>query len=462
MRLVCKKKRKMIKLKKGENMKIALLGFGLETQSAMNFLAKKYKDAEFEIYDQRAESKIESPRNAKIFLGVKDFSEIEADLIVRTPAVNPRRLSSSKITSVTNLFFENCPAKIIGVTGSKGKGTTASFVAEILKSAGVKTHLLGNIGVPALDKIDEISPNDAVVYELSSFQLWDAQKSPFVAILNNIEPDHLDVHDGFDDYVAAKMNIALKQTKNDFFIYNSENQVVEKAVENSKNRLCGTLQNFPNKKLAHIQEGYFYWGEKRLFETSILKLAGEHNQKNALAAMIATFDFLNNQGKSMEEIIKAWREGLSKFEGLPHRLKFVREINGVKFYDDSIATTPGSAIAAMNAFAEPKVLILGGSDKGADLSELISRISESSIDELREVILIGKEAEKLNSKLKGKNFTRIKNLGLNTTMQQVVKTAFADAQSGDVVILSPAHASFDMFKSYVDRGEQFIEAVNNL
>lgn len=443
-------------------MKIALLGFGLETQSAMNFLAKKYKDVEFEIYDQRAESKIEAPRNAKIFLGVKDFSEVEADLIVRTPAVNPHRLSSSKITSVTNLFFENCPAKIIGVTGSKGKGTTASFVAKILKSAGVKTHLLGNIGVPALDKIDEITPNDAVVYELSSFQLWDAQKSPFVAILNNIEPDHLDVHDCFDDYVAAKMNIALKQTRNNFFIYNSENQVVEKAVENSKNQLCGTLQNFPNKKLAHIQEGYFYWGEKRLFETSILKLAGEHNQKNALAAMIATFDFLNSQGKSMEEIVKAWREGLSKFEGLPHRLKFVREINGVKFYDDSIATTPGSAIAAMNAFAEPKVLILGGSDKGADLSELISRISESSIDELREVILIGKEAEKLNLKLKDKNFTRIKNLGLNTTMQQVVETAFADAQSGDVVILSPAHASFDMFKSYVDRGEQFIKAVNNL
>ena len=452
----------MIKLKKGENMKIALLGFGLETQSAMNFLAKKYKDAEFEIYDQRAESKIEAPRNAKIFLGVKDFSEVEADLIVRTPAVNPHRLSSSKITSVTNLFFENCPAKIIGVTGSKGKGTTASFVAEILKSAGLKTHLLGNIGVPALDKIDEISPNDAVVYELSSFQLWDAQKSPFIAILNNIEPDHLDVHDGFDDYIAAKMNIALKQTKNDFFIYNSENQVVEKAVENSNNQLCGTLQNFPNKKLAHIQEGYFYWGEKRLFETSILKLAGEHNQKNALAAMIATFDFLADRGKDLREITNAWREGLSKFEGLPHRLKFVREINGIKFYDDSIATTPGSAIAAMNAFAEPKVLILGGSDKGADLSELISRISELSIDELREVILIGKEAEKLNLKLKDKNFTRIKNLGLNTTMQQVVETAFADAQSGDVVILSPAHASFDMFKSYVDRGEQFIKAVNNL
>ena len=452
----------MIKLKKGENMKIALLGFGLETQSAMNFLAKKYKDAEFEIYDQRVESKIEAPQNAKIFLGVKDFSGVEADLIVRTPAVNPHKLSSSKITSVTNLFFENCPAKVIGVTGSKGKGTTASFIAEILKSAGVKTHLLGNIGVPALDKIDEISPSDAVVYELSSFQLWDAQKSPFIAILNNIEPDHLDVHDDFDDYVAAKMNIALKQTKNDFFIYNSENQVVEKVVENSKNRLCGTLQNFPNKKLAHVQEGYFYWGEKRLFETSILKLAGEHNQKNALAAMTATFDFLNSQGKNMEEIAKAWREGLSKFEGLPHRLKLVHEVNGIKFYDDSIATTPGSAIAAMNAFVEPKILILGGSDKGADLSELISQISESSVDELREVILIGKEAEKLNSKLREKNFTRIKNLGLNTTMQQVVKTAFADAQTGDVVILSPAHASFDMFKSYVDRGEQFIEAVNNL
>ena len=331
-----------------------------------------------------------------------------------------------------------------------------------MRAAGLKVYLVGNIGLPALNELSEIQKDDAVIYELSSFQLWDAQKSPHIAILNNLEVDHLDVHDGFEDYVAAKMNIAKNQTENDFFIFNAENPIVLKNVENLKNQLKAELQPFQDYNLAHIQENHFLWGDEVLFETNILKIPGEHNQKNACAAMIATFDFLREKGFENEEIFDFWREGLSKFAGLPHRLKFVREFEGVRFYDDSIATTPGSAIAALNSFEKPKILILGGSNKGADLSGLIEKIAKMPEQELRKVILMRAESEKLAQKLISSGFERFINLGAKTNMQEVVKTAFENAKSGDVVILSPAHASFDMFKSYIDRGEQFVENVNLL
>lgn len=444
-------------------MKIALIGFGLEAKSAYDYFKSIDQNNTFEIYDENSKSKIELPNGVKFFGDFHDFSKIQADLIVRTPAVNPSRLpKSAKITSVTNLFFEKCPAPIIGVTGSKGKGTVSSFTAEILRAAGLRVHLVGNIGLPALNELSKIQKDDAVIYELSSFQLWDAQKSPHIAILNNLEVDHLDVHDGFEDYVAAKMNIAKNQTKNDFFIFNAENPIVLKNVENLKGQLKAELQPFQDYNLAHIQENHFLWGDEVLFETNILKIPGEHNQKNACAAMIATFDFLREKGFENEEIFDFWREGLSKFTGLPHRLKFVREFEGVRFYDDSIATTPGSAIAALNSFEKPKILILGGSNKGADLSGLIEKIAKMPEQELRKVILMGAESEKLSQKLISSGFERFINLGAKTNMQEVVKTAFENAKSGDVVILSPAHASFDMFKSYVDRGEQFVENVNLL
>ena len=444
-------------------MKIALIGFGLEAKSAYDYFKSIDQNNTFEIYDENPKSKIELPNGVKFFGNFHNFSKIQADLIVRTPAVNPSRLpKNAKITSVTNLFFEKCPAPIIGVTGSKGKGTVSSFIAEILRSAGLRVHLVGNIGLPALNELSKIQKDDAVIYELSSFQLWDAQKSPHIAILNNLEVDHLDVHDGFEDYVAAKMNIAKNQTKNDFFIFNAENPIVLKNVENLKGQLKAELQPFQDYNLAHIQENHFLWGDEVLFETNILKIPGEHNQKNACAAMIATFDFLREKGFENEEIFDFWREGLSKFAGLPHRLKFVREFEGVRFYDDSIATTPGSAIAALNSFEKPKILILGGSNKGADLSGLIEKIAKMPEQELRKVILMGAESEKLAQKLISSGFERFINLGAKTNMQEVVKTAFENAKSGDVVILSPAHASFDMFKSYIDRGEQFVENVNLL
>ena len=444
-------------------MKIALLGFGLETKSAYHFLRKKYPDATFDIYDQSAESKLAAPQQSEVFLGVNDFSQVEADVLVRTPAVNPKDLPfGANITSVSRLFFENSPAKIIGVTGSKGKGTTASFIAEILGAAGIKTHLVGNIGLPALDILSEVQPEDIVVYELSSFQLWDMEKSPSIAVITNIEPDHLDVHDDFDDYVQAKMNIFAHQTADDFAIYNGQNKEILSRINQLKTETPAKFIAFPSSECAHIPGDQFAWNGQELFNLNILKLPGAHNQSNALAAINATFPILNAKFDNLEDIKRAWTEGLAKFEGLPHRLKFVAEKGGVKFYDDSIATTPGSAIAAINAFSAPKILILGGSDKGADLSELVEKIAKSSASEVKNVVLIGGEADNLQNKLAEVGFRRFINLGKGAVMPEIVETAYDLAVAGDIVILSPAHASFDMFKSYSDRGDRFVRAVKGI
>ncbi len=444
-------------------MKIALLGFGLEARSAYKFLKARYPYATFEIYDQNDSSKVEVPPEAEVFLGVNDFSAIEADLLVRTPAVNPRELPfGANITSVSKLFFENSPAKIIGVTGSKGKGTTASFIAEILRAAGIKTHLVGNIGLPALDILPEVQPEDVVVYELSSFQLWDMEKSPHISVITNIEPDHLDVHDDLEDYIEAKMNIFAHQTAEDFAIYNGQNQEIVSRIDRLKLEAQARFIDFPNPEYAHILDGQFAWGDQELFGSDTLKLPGAHNRSNALAAMDSTYPILSAKFDDFEDMKQAWEHGLSNFEGLPHRLKFVAEKGGVKFYDDSIATTPGSAIAAINAFSAPKILILGGSDKGADLSELADKIAQSDASEVKNVVLIGDEAGSLQNRLAGAGFRRFINLGKNVTMPEIVEAAYDLAVGGDVVILSPAHASFDMFKSYSDRGDQFVRAVKGI
>lgn len=431
-----------------KKMKIALIGFGLEAKSAYDFLRAKFPEAEFDIYDQNEKSKVALPENVIFFGGVRDFSQIQADLIVRTPAVAPSKLpKNAKITSVTNLFFENCPAKIIGVTGTKGKGTTSSLIVSILRASGKKVHLVGNIGVPALDILPEISPEDIVVYELSSFQLWDAKKSPEIAVVLMIEPDHLDVHADFAEYLAAKSNIRAFQKDGDFVVRYPKN-------ENSK-IVAGKKSIEP---IFENRDGFFWQkttdGEQKICSTSELKLPGEHNIENAKIAMTAAF--LANPDISNEQ----FAQGLNGFTGLPHRLKFVREIHGVKFYDDSISTTPGSAIAALKSFAEPKILLLGGSNKGADLSPLFAEIATSKA--IRKVLIYGAESSKLAEKFAEINFDNFENLGEKPNFEDVVKRAFAVAESGDVVILSPAHASFDMFSSYADRGEQFVRAVGNL
>ena len=271
----------------------------------------------------------------------------------------------------------------------------------------------------------------------SSFQLWDLERSPHIAVVLMIEPDHLDKHTDFADYLTAKSNICRHQSKSDKVIFNQNNRYSYDTAHQS------------------LAQKIAYPAEITPAMRQSLRLPGEHNLENASAAILAVQAILPDIAN---EIIC---QGLAGFTGLPHCLKFVAEKNGIKWYDDSVSTTPGSAIAALKAFDAPKVLLLGGYDKGADYTELSELIAES--DSVRAVILMGDNAEKIANSLKKAHFDVVKIIDRATvSMSEVVETARTVAQSGDIVVLSPAAASFDQYKNYSDRGEQFVAAVEML
>jgi UDP-N-acetylmuramoylalanine--D-glutamate ligase len=425
-------------------MKIAIAGYGLEGKSNYQYFSSR---GDVTIVDERDEVD-DLPVGVPTILGADAFKKLaDFDLVVRTAGLNPNKIvTSGKIWSATNEFFTQINTPIIGVTGSKGKGTTASLIASILRAAGKKVALIGNIGVPALDAIEAAEQADVVVYELSSFQLWDLEKSPHVAVVLMIEPDHLDVHTDMTEYVAAKANITRYQAGNDVIIYNASNRYSAAIGEIS----LAQKRPYQSTQFAHVRDGWFWYGDTQVCEVSALHLPGAHNLDNACAAINAAWDWVQ-EGQVIAD-------GLSAFSGLPHRLKFVREYQGVRYFDDSIATTPGSAIAAMKAFAEPKVLILGGSYKGADFTEVAS---VASVANVKYILLIGDEAERLESVFATTTIP-FTNLGRVVTMAQIVEQASQLADVGDVVVLSPACASFGMFKNYSDRGDQFVTAVNAL
>lgn len=425
-------------------MKIAIAGFGLEGISNYKYFKTR---GEVTIVDER-EQVDNLPEGVPTLLGAGAFDTLaDFDLVVRTAGLNPRKIiTSGKIWSATREFFEQCETPIIGVTGSKGKGTTASLIASILRAGGKTVELVGNIGVPALDALDAANKADVVVYEMSSFQLWDMEQSPNVAVVLMIEPDHLDVHADMAEYVQAKANIARWQTEGDILVVHATNEYSQQIAAQS----AAQQVRYQSDTAAHVRDDGFWYGDTRLCDVTALKLPGRHNLDNACAAIDAAWPWIKDG-----EVIA---EGLSSFTGLPHRLKFVRDLHDVSYYDDSIATTPGSAIAAIFAFRQPKVLILGGSSKGADFTELAQIASDQDV---RQIIAIGDEASAIAVAMEEKGVA-VKDLGSAVSMTDVVAEAAACAQPGDVVILSPACASFGMFKNYADRGDQFIAGVNAL
>jgi len=428
-------------------MNIAIAGYGAEGKANYRYFSTRGHTVT--IVDERASSS-EMPDDADHLLGEGVFNDLnDYDLVVRTAGLAPHRITTnSKIWSATNEFFANCPAPIIGVTGTKGKGTTASLIASILKKAGRTVHLVGNIGTPALDVLDYVAAEDIVVYELSSFQLWDIEQSPHIAVVLMIEQDHMDVHANMDEYVAAKRNIVKWQSSADVVVYNQENShSVAIAMSSAAERIA-----VPSDEFVSVAWDSFWYGDQEICPTSTLKLAGAHNLDNACAAIAAVWNYTQNT--------KAIAAGLAAFDGLPHRLKHVRNVRNISYYDDSIATTPGSAIAAIRAFEAPKVLILGGSHKGASFDEL-ARVASSG--NVRAAILIGEEAPRLKRSFEtyAPDVT-LHELGRNTTMKQIVEAARDAAQKGDVVVMSPACASFGMFENYADRGAQFVAAVRAL
>ncbi|NTW61064.1 UDP-N-acetylmuramoyl-L-alanine--D-glutamate ligase [Candidatus Saccharibacteria bacterium] len=426
-------------------MKIAIAGYGVEGEASLNYWLAQGEN-ELTVFDQKPLS-IELPAGVRLVTGAAVFGQLDGyDMVVRTPSLSPSSIKTDgKVWSATNEFFDKCPAPIIGVTGSKGKGTTASLIANILRKAGKTVWLVGNIGQPALTVFEQIKASDVVVYELSSFQLWDLGKSPHVAVVLFIEQEHLDVHSSMDEYVLAKANIAKYQTEADVLVYNQNNSYARGIASKSKAQTVG----YPDVKTAHIKDDAFYYGEQKICSVDSLRIAGPHNRDNACAAIDAVWPYT----KDADNI----SAGLAAFHGLPHRLEYVDEVGGVKYYDDSIATTPSSAIAALRTFDQPKVIILGGSSKGSDFTELAKELKKHDV----RAILIGNEAVRIADACEVGGFSNYE-IMTEPTATRIVRRASQIAKPGSVVLLSPASASFGLFKNYADRGEQFSRAVGEL
>lgn len=426
-------------------MKVAIAWYGAEGQSNYRYFVDKGHDVT--IVTPKLSLDYPAPLGAKIIVGDDAFKQLgDFDLVVRSAGVRPESLlTNGKVWSATNEFFTRCPAPIIGVTGTKGKGTTCSMITSILRQAGRTVHLVGNIGVPPLDALSQVGPEDIVVYELSSFQLWDIEKSPHIAVVLMIEPDHLDVHADMAEYVAAKAGITRHQTPDDTVIYHPLNQLSKQVADQSQGRTLHYADS--GRDEVYIRDDAFYRNDIRICGTDAVQLTGDFNRENACAAIAACAEIL--------EDLSSVEAGLRSFAGLPHRLKFVREVHGVKWYDDSIATTPGSAIAALTSFREPVTIILGGSDKGSSYDEIIVMAKKVGA----RVVAIGSTGEKITQLCHTHHVEVIRHTGL---MVNVVDDISKVAKSGDIVILSPASASFDQYKSYKDRGNQFIEAVEGI
>lgn len=413
-------------------MRIAILGYGKEGKSAEAYF-EKHGD-HVEVFDHFTEEDLN-----KI-----DFSVF--DMVLRSPSVHPR----VNFTSMTRYFFDKSPAPIIGVTGTKGKGTTCSLIADILKALGKNVYLVGNIGKPSIDVLDELTPEDVVVYEMSSFQLWDLTKSPHVAVVLRIEADHLNIHDGFLDYVRAKSHIVEFQQPEDKLVYFKNNRWSEEIAEKSP---AQQKVSYPKKKSLDFQK-----------LLNALSVPGEHNKENAEAAIRAVAAFLDTDAETLiAENYWKINQALADFKGLPHHIEFVRQCNGIDYYDDSFSASYPSLEVAVKAFDERKVfLIAGGKDRGLDLGPEKRAIFDAP--NLAKVYLMGETAEKLAEGEDEEKYEIVKSLAeaVKKAKEEAEIMLVLDGSARPVVLLSPGAASFDMFKDFYDRGEQFKKIVKGL
>ena len=386
-------------------------------------------------------------------LGPHYLDALDEDVIFRTPGVHPRflekaRANGSEITSEMELFFAVCPCPIIGITGSDGKTTTTTLVSEILKHAGYTVHLGGNIGTPLLPRVDTMTENDLAVVELSSFQLMGMKHSPHIAAITNLTPNHLDYHKDFDEYVQAKTAIYRNQGENDKLILNLDDEVT-RSLKASGNLFCKTqeLANgvFLKNDVIYIADG----GVRReLMPASDIRIPGAHNVYNMMMAAAVV------QGYASDDDIRAVA---TTFGGVEHRIEFVREKDGVKYYNDSIASSPTRTIAGLNSFQQKVILIAGGYDKHIPYDVLGKPIC----DHVKLLLLTGATAPKIREcveNIEGEHPPIIEVENLETAVQE----AAARAESGDVVIMSPASASFDRFKNFMERGKLFKALVEEL
>ena len=447
-----------------QNQTVAVIGIGVSNQPLIRLLLsrgisvtacdKKSREALGVVGDQL------EAMGCRLQLGEDYLQGLDQDVIFRTPGMRPdlpELVSAvergSKLTSEMEVFFEVCPCPVIAVTGSDGKTTTTTIISELLKAAGKTVHVGGNIGHPLLAETGEMSEKNIAVLELSSFQLMTMTRSPHIAVVTNLAPNHLDVHKDFQEYVDAKENIFTHQAAEDIAVFNADNAITAEEAA----RAVGRARMFSRKR--ELEDGVFLRGdaiiarhagrERQVMTVGDIKLPGVHNIENYLAAIAAV------DGLVSDEII---RDFARSFGGVEHRIELIRTRKGVRWYNDSIASTPSRTIAGLNSFQEKVILIAGGKDKGISYEGLGPVVN----DHVKLLLLCGATAGVIRESVrKAENYAGLEILDV-ADYHEAVAVADSRSQEGDVVILSPASTSFDRFANFMERGRVFKEIVNAL
>ena len=462
-----------LKLKAFENnikgKRVAIVGLGVSNIPLIDYLFEL--NAKVTVFDQRDIEKLDEEIVKKLekykfelIIGKNALHFMRGfNVIFRSPSCLPTTLqlvSEQKrgaiVTSEIEMLMNTCPCKIIGVTGSDGKTTTTSLIYEILKEGGYNCFLGGNIGIPLFTKVKDFKEDDIVILELSSFQLMEMEVSPEISVITNISPNHLDKHKDYEEYIEAKKTIFKFQDKDGRIVLNYDNDITRECSKEAE----GKVVFFSSKE--KLDDGVIYDDciikeckdgiRKHLIDTKNIHLRGIHNYENVCAAIAATSGLVDSETQ-----IRA----IKNFKGVEHRLEFVREIDGVKWYNDSIGTSPSRTIAGLNSFNEKIVLIAGGYDKNLDYGPLARPI----LNKASQLILMGKTSAKIYDAVMQElaQYTDIVfPIYKVNTIEQAVERARKVARPGEIVLFSPASASFDMFKNFAERGEVFKRFVNEL
>ena len=395
-------------------------------------------------------------------LGEDYLQDLNEDIIFRTPGMRyhlpqleEARARGCAVTSELELFFRLCPCKIYGVTGSDGKTTTTTIIAELLKAAGKSVYVGGNIGRPLLPDVDGMEPGDIAVLELSSFQLMTMEQSPDIAVITNLAPNHLDVHKSMEEYIAAKKNIFTHQGPGGLLVLNADNGITSGFAPEARGRVTLFSRRAELEKGVFVKDGAV-WVRNDMHERPVLYLEnillpGEHNVENYMAA-IAALD-----GLVPDQVV---RDFAAKFAGVEHRIELVRTLRGVRYYNDSIASSPSRTIAGLRSFKEKVLLIAGGYDKHIPFDVLGPEV----VEHVKALFLTGDTAPKIRAAVEASPGYRPDALPIReySSFDGAVLAACQAAQSGDVVILSPACASFDKFKNFAERGAAFKKIIYGL
>ncbi len=439
------------------NKNISVIGIGVSNIPLIRFLIdagakvtahdKKDKERLGEVYDELLKLGV------KFVLGEEYLEKIpeETEIIFKTPGLRgdvPQLLAARNrgiaVTSEMELFFDICPCEIIAVTGSDGKTTTTTLIGEMLKEEGYRCFIGGNIGKPLIGEVENITKNDKVVLELSSFQLFSIKKSPKVAVVTNVTPNHLDWHTDFDEYVESKKNIMKFQDETDVLVTNTANDV-SKSIGMEAN---GEHRSFSSQgeALVHLENDFLLYGEEKIIKISDIRIPGLHNIENYMAAIAATRDYVSKE--TVEKVAR-------NFGGVAHRIEFVREKDGIKFYNDSIASSPARTTAGLKSFNQKVILIAGGYDKKIPFDDFGKVVNEY----VKTLVLVGVTSPKIEKAVrKADNFKDIEIVRADA-FEEAIVSAKNSAKDGDIVLLSPACASFDLFDNFEQRGNVFKEIV---